>query len=93
MPDCPLQSWMDQHLNGPLSRQEYPTLARAFRDLAAAAPSEYPGWAAWAKVGAAAADHKDHAAIHRACGGCHENYRERYRKTLRERPMPAADPP
>ena len=94
MPECPLQSWMDAHLNGPLSREEYPTLVRAFRDLAAAGPSEYlGGWAAWAKVGAVSAEHKDSAAIHRACAGCHDNYRARYRKTLRERPMPPADPP
>jgi hypothetical protein len=94
MPECPLQSWMDAHLNGPLSREEYPTLVRAFRDLAAVGPSEYAGgWAAWAKVGASAAEHKDHAAIHKACAGCHDNYRAHYRKTLRERPMPPADPP
>ena len=93
MPDCPLQRWMDDHLNGPLSREEYPGVARSFHDLAAIAPSGFTGWGAWAQGGAAAAERRDDAGIRKACAGCHEGYRARYRKTLRERPLPPADPP
>jgi hypothetical protein len=93
MPDCPLQRWMDHQLSGPLSRDEYPVLTRSFRDLAAAAPTGFSGWSAWAQGGAVAAERQDDAGVRKACTGCHDGYRERYRRTLRERPMPAADPP
>jgi hypothetical protein len=93
MPDCPLQNWMDHHLNGPLSRDDFPGLASAFRDLAAAAPPAFGGWKPWAQGGAAAAAKRDGEGVRRACTGCHDGYRERYRATMRERPLPAADPP
>jgi hypothetical protein len=92
MPDCPLQSWMDHRLNGPLSREEYPALGGAFRDLAAIAPAGYSGWTAWAKGGAAAAERRDHAGVHKACTGCHDGYRARYRSAMRARPLPSSDP-
>jgi hypothetical protein len=88
LPDCPLQRWMDHHLNGPLSRGEYAALARGFHDLAAVAPAGFTGWGAWAEGGAAAAGQRNHAAISQACTGCHDRYRERYRMTMRDRPMP-----
>jgi hypothetical protein len=93
MPDCPLQNWMDHRLNGPFSRDEFPTLIQSFRDLAAVAPIGFSGWGAWAEGGAAAAERQDHAGIHKACTGCHDGYRERYRQSMRERPVPASDPP
>jgi hypothetical protein len=93
MPDCPLQGWMDNHLSGPLSRDDYPALMRGFRELAAVAPVGFSGWGAWAQGGEAAADQQDHAAVQKACTGCHDGYRERYRKTLRNRPMPGSEQP
>jgi hypothetical protein len=93
MPECPLQHWMDHQLSGPLSREDYPHLARAFRDLAGVAPLEFSGWKAWAHGGAAAAGRRDHEGVQRACDGCHEAYRERYRRSLRDRPSPMTDPP
>ena len=93
MPECPLQRWMDHHLSGPLSREEYPDVARAFRDLAAVAPTGFGGWSSWAQGGAAAAEQRDSTAIHKACNGCHDGYRERYRKTMRDRPVKPSDPP
>lgn len=93
MPECPLQHWMDRQLSGPLSREDYPRLVQAFRDLAVAAPPGYGGWAHWAEGGAFAAEREDGEAVRKACAGCHDGYRERYRKTMRDRPLPAADPP
>jgi hypothetical protein len=92
-PECPLQHWMDHHLNGPLSRDDFPALITAFRDLAAASPPGFDGWRPWAQGGAAAAAKHDGEGVRMACKGCHDRYRERYRATLRERPLPAADPP
>jgi hypothetical protein len=79
---------MDHHLNGPLSRGEYAALAEGFHDLAAVAPAGFTGWGAWAQGGAAAAGQRNHAAISQACIGCHDRYRERYRASMRDRPMP-----
>lgn len=90
-PECPLQRWMDHHLNGPLSRAEYPALEQGFHDLAQVAPASFTGWNAWAQGGAAAANHRDHDGISKACKGCHEGYRERYRKTMRDHPIAGSD--
>ncbi len=88
MPECPLQLWMDHHLSGPLSREDYSAVADAFRRLGAAAPAGFTGWAAWADGGALAASRRDFAAVNRACTGCHDTYRPRFRRTLRERALP-----
>lgn len=93
LPECPLQYWMDHRLSGPLSRQDFPNVARAFRDLANAEPPGYAGWRLWAQGGAVAADREDAIGIRRACSGCHDTYRERYRRTIRARPMQIVDPP
>ncbi|HEY0710649.1 MAG TPA: hypothetical protein VGG33_27850 [Polyangia bacterium] len=93
LPECPLQYWMDHRLSGPLSRQDYATVARSFRDLANAEPPGYAGWRLWAQGGAAAADREDTIGVRRACSGCHDTYRERYRRTIRARPMQIVDPP
>jgi hypothetical protein len=93
LPECPLQYWMDHRLSGPLTRQDFPSVARSFRDLANAEPPGYAGWRLWAQGGAAAADREDVIGIRRACSGCHDTYRERYRRTIRARPMQIVDPP
>jgi hypothetical protein len=93
LPDCPLQYWMDHHLNGPLSRDDFPALVASFRDLGAATPPGLTGWKFWSDGGALAASRHDHDGVLRACKGCHDGYRARYRATMRERPLHAADPP
>jgi hypothetical protein len=94
LPECPLQRWMDHHLNGPLSRGDFPALAASFRELASVAPAELSGWRPWAEGGAIAAERRDVPGVQRACNGCHDGYRARFRATMRTRALlPVADPP
>lgn len=86
-PDCPLQAWMDTHLNAALSSNDLPAVAQGLREVAADAPADFADWAAWAEGGADAALRGDVAAVKRACSGCHNDYRETYRKTMRTRPV------
>jgi hypothetical protein len=92
-PECPLQAWMDARLNTALSTADYPEVARALRELAADRPDGFPTWITWTESGAAAADRKDDAAIRKSCNGCHDDTRETYRRTIRDRPMRAGPAP
>jgi hypothetical protein len=92
-PECPLQAWMDNRLNVALSTANYLEVARSMRELAADRPEAFATWATWAEEGAAAADRQDELAIRRACSGCHDDTREAYRLTMRDRPVPAAPLP
>lgn len=89
-PECPLQRWMDQRLNGPLASEATAQLEKSFRYLAAIAPAEFPDWAAWALNGAESATRGDFEAVKRSCAGCHNDYRARYRKEMRARALPVA---
>ncbi len=89
-PDCPLQAWMDHRFNGALSSGDYPELARSMRELAADRPEPFSTWASWAEQGAAAAERQDDAGIRKACSGCHDDTREAYRQTMRDRPVRSA---
>lgn len=89
-PECPLQRWMDQRLNGPLAQEATAELVKSFRYLAAIAPQEFPDWGAWALNGAESASRGDFEAIKRSCTGCHDDYRARYRKEMRARALPPA---
>jgi hypothetical protein len=84
-PECPMQAWMDARLNTALSTADYAEVARAMRELAADRPDGFPTWISWAEKGAAAADRKDEAGIRKSCTGCHDDTRETYRRTMRER--------
>lgn len=90
-PDCPLQRWMDQRINTFFTSRNVRELAAAFRFLSKIAPPDYPDWAAWADGGVAAAAKADFPLAKRACVGCHNDYRERYRADMRSRALPAED--
>jgi hypothetical protein len=90
-PDCPLQRWMDEEINNSFTTRNARQLATAFRFLAKIAPPAYPDWAAWAEGGVAAATKGDFALAKRACAGCHNDYRERYRTEMRSRALPVED--
>ena len=84
-PECPLQAWMDNRLNAALSTGDYPEVARAFRELGDDAPETFSSWPVWSERGALAAEKQDDAGIRRACAGCHDENREAYRRTMRNR--------
>ena len=87
MPDCPLQGWMDSHLNNALSNGDLAAVARGLRQLAADPPPGFIGWDRLAEAGAHAADNQDQSGVRQACDGCHDEHRERYRNTIRARPV------
>lgn len=88
-PDCPLQAWMDSHLNAGLSNGDFAGMARDFKQLADDPPPGFNGWAESALAGAEAADRQDQPGVKAACDACHEDFRERYRATIRHRPLRA----
>ena len=81
---------MDNRLNVALSTADYPEVARSMRELAADRPEAFATWTSWAEQGAAAADRQDDAGIRKVCSGCHDDTRDAYRRTMRDRPVPAA---
>jgi hypothetical protein len=89
-PDCPLQAWMDNRLSTAFSTGDFPEVARSFRELAAEQPEGLTTWVTWAEQGANAAERRDVAGVQKVCLGCHEDTREAYRKTMRDRPIRAA---
>jgi hypothetical protein len=90
-PDCPLQGWMDQRINTAFTTRNARELAAAFRFLSRIAPAGYADWAGWAEGGAAAATKSDFSLVKRACAGCHNDYRERYRSEMRSRVLPVEE--
>jgi hypothetical protein len=101
LPDCPLAVWMDAGPNNFLHLNLMTPLAAALRRLATIEPSGYPEWDTWALAGAASAERDDRDGVKRACAGCHDQYRSRYRSEIRGRPVSistgvpdaGADPP
>ena len=89
-PECPLQGWMDNRLNAALSTGDYAEVTRAFRELVEDSPESFSSWAVWAERGALAAERRDDAGIRKACTGCHDENRETYRRTMRNRPLRTA---
>jgi len=82
---------MDQQINTFFTTRNARQLAAAFRFLSRIAPPDYPDWAGWAEGGAAAATKSDYSLAKRACAGCHNDYRERYRSEMRSRALPIED--
>jgi hypothetical protein len=71
-----------------LSAQDYGGLVVAFDKIVALAPPGYTNWRSIAKDGADAARVENGDAVRAACRGCHNQYKERYKKEMRDRPVP-----
>jgi hypothetical protein len=70
-----------------LSAQDFDALAIAFDKIAGFAPPAYAHWRSIAKDGADAARVEQVDAVKAACRGCHNQYKDRYKKELRDRPI------
>jgi len=89
-PATPLGTWMKANMGAALAGQDFATLQKNF-DLVASKPppsGDYGQWATFAKTGSAAAAKSDAAAVKAACGQCHTNYKEKYRKDFPTRAFP-----
>jgi hypothetical protein len=89
LPPCPLQAWMRATIAAPLAGNNTGALAVGLERAAALQPD--PGWASWRTIalqGAAAAKKGDVAGARAACKGCHDAWREAYKRQYRGRIVP-----
>jgi hypothetical protein len=70
-----------------INARDFGRLDSALDRTADFAPPGYPNWASIAKDGASAARIQDLEAVRAACRGCHTQYRDRYKRELRDRPI------
>jgi hypothetical protein len=87
-PECPLRGWMREHSATAMNAKNFAALAAVFDRIAAFAPDGgYPYWAWIAKDGEDAAHVEDLDATRAACRGCHTQYRDKYKREMRARPL------
>jgi hypothetical protein len=84
---CPMQKWMKTVMAGASSSGDGARLAEALTYVANHAPPGFATWSALATDGAkkAKADDIDGAKV--SCKQCHEQYKKKYKSTLRDRPF------
>jgi hypothetical protein len=92
-PRCPLQGWMEDHLQSALDKEDLPTLARALGRVASFVPDPSwnagaQGWSVIANSGVDAAKRGDSAATRLACKTCHKAWRSKYKDAFRQRVLP-----
>ena len=91
-PRCPLQAWMEDHLQAALDKSDAAALAKGLARAARFAPDPgwnagEQGWSTLADAGAAAAEGGDLEAARKACKACHKAWRSKYKQTFRARPV------
>lgn len=86
-PDCPLQAWMKDNATPPLLGGDGPALAEALEKTASFAPPGYTNWVSISLDGARAARSLEIEAAKAACRACHDQYKQRYRGEMRDRPL------
>jgi len=80
---------MRSNIAAPLAANNSAALAVGLERAASLNPD--PSWGSWSTIaaqGAAAAKKGDIAGARAACKGCHDSWREAYRKKYRTRPIP-----
>src|SRR5580658_10236526 len=85
--DPPLKVWMKANAAAGVNHRDFQGLTLALEKLATFAPPGYPFWGSIARDGADAARVQDIDAVRGACRGCHSEYRDRYKRELRARPI------
>jgi hypothetical protein len=89
---CPLQAWMEDHLQAAVDHADAPALAKGLTRAASFVPDPSwnagpQGWAALANAGADAAKNADLAAAKAACKSCHKAWRTKYKQSFRKIPI------
>jgi hypothetical protein len=88
LPPCPLYSWMKANTSPAMSAEDFEGLAAALDKVATFAPPEgYANWASIAKDGANAARDRSLDGVKATCRSCHRQYKDKYKKELRDRPI------
>jgi hypothetical protein len=70
-----------------MAAEDFGTLAAKLDWLATAAPRRYANWASIARDGADAARAQSLDGVKGACRGCHNQYKDGYKKEMRDRPI------
>ncbi len=87
LPPCPLYAWMKANTSAAMSAQDFDALAVALGKVVTFAPAGYGNWASIARDGANAARVQNLDAVKAACRGCHNQYKDKYKREMRDRPI------
>jgi hypothetical protein len=82
---CPMQAWMKGTMAAASSSGDGEKLAQALSFVAGKPPPGMATWASIAKGGAAKAKAGDVDGAKASCKQCHDLYKDKYKKTLRDR--------
>ncbi|XYI01200.1 hypothetical protein ACMHYB_16190 [Sorangium sp. So ce1128] len=83
---CPMQAWMKSTMASATSSGDGAKIAAALQYVAGKPPPGMGSWASISKAGAAKAKAGDIDGAKASCKQCHDLYKERYKKTMRDRP-------
>jgi hypothetical protein len=91
LPACPLAAWMKKNTSPAMTAQDFGALATALEKIVAFAPTgvtpPYTNWVSISRDGADAARAQSLDGVKASCRGCHNQYKDRYRKEMRDRPI------
>jgi hypothetical protein len=79
---------MRAHLWRAIRPADFDALSAALDQAGTFAPASYRNWSSIAKDGADAARAQSLDAVKASCRSCHTQYRDRYQKEMRGRPVP-----
>jgi hypothetical protein len=78
---------MKSNTSPAMTAQDFGALATALEKIVSFAPAGYTNWVSISKDGADAARAQTLDGVKAACRGCHNQYKEKYRKEMRDRPI------
>jgi hypothetical protein len=78
---------MKQNTSAAMSSEDFEALSTALDKAATFAPPGYTNWASIAKDGASAARAQNLDAVKASCRGCHNQYKDKYKKEMRDRAL------
>jgi hypothetical protein len=91
LPPCPLYAWMKANTSPAMSAEDFDALAAALDKVVTFAPAGYTAgytnWVSISKDGASAAHAQSLDGVKAACRGCHDQYKAKYKKEMRDRPI------
>jgi hypothetical protein len=87
LPPCPLAKWMKANTSAAMSAQDFDALATALDKVPSFAPTGYTNWVSISRDGADAARAQSLDGVKASCRGCHNQYKDRYKKEMRDRPI------
>jgi hypothetical protein len=83
---CPMQGWMKGVMGPATSSGDAEKIAKGLDYIAAKPPPGMGNWASIAKGGAAKAKAGDIDGAKASCKTCHDQYKEKYKTAMRDRP-------